>query len=101
MRVEQTVFTNGAWVDANHFTLGDRAQLVLIFAATELLRDRTLYDRVRAAYPRAHLCGCSTAGEIGGTRVLDDSMVVTAVEFQHTRLATATTDLTSSAGSLA
>ena len=37
-------------------------------------------------YPRAHLLGCSTAGEICGTQVTDDSLIATAVHFEHTRL---------------
>lgn len=30
--------------------------------------------------------GCSTAGEICGTQVTDDSLIATAVHFEHTRL---------------
>jgi hypothetical protein len=44
------------------------------------------FEDVRKAYPQAHLLGCSTAGEICGTRVLDDSLVVTAVHFERTQV---------------
>jgi hypothetical protein len=37
-------------------------------------------------YPQAGLFGCSTAGEIMGTRVSDDGLVATAVYFEHTVL---------------
>jgi hypothetical protein len=48
---------------------------------------------LRSAYPAAHLLGCSTAGEICGTRVTDDSLVATAVRFERTSLQTAKVDL--------
>jgi len=35
-------------------------------------------------YPDAHMLGCTTAGEISGTTVCDDSVVSTAIRFDHT-----------------
>ncbi|MBI3765094.1 MAG: FIST C-terminal domain-containing protein [Ignavibacteriales bacterium] len=64
----------------------DKAQLVLVFGATPILKDRLHYDYLRKIYPNAHLLGCSTAGEICGTEVTDDSLVVTAIQFEHTRV---------------
>jgi hypothetical protein len=37
-------------------------------------------------YPAAHIVGCSTAGEICDTQVLDDSLVATAIWFEHSRV---------------
>lgn len=36
-------------------------------------------------YPKAHILGCSTSGEICGTRVSDNSLVVTAVNFEFSQ----------------
>jgi hypothetical protein len=66
--------------------LGASAQLVLVFGATALLRDSWRIQDIRQAYPRAHVLGCSTAGEICGTRVFDDSLIATAVHFEDTLL---------------
>jgi hypothetical protein len=41
---------------------------------------------VRARYPGVPIVGCSTSGEICGTRVRDDSLVVTAIRFEHTAI---------------
>lgn len=41
---------------------------------------------LRSHFPRASILGCSTAGEIFGTTVGDDSLAVTAVRFRHTRV---------------
>jgi hypothetical protein len=40
-------------------------------------------------YPEAIVIVCSTAGEIAGTRVSDDSAVVTALAFEHTEVRSA------------
>jgi hypothetical protein len=68
---------------------GERADLVLAFGARSVLSDPQALDGVAARHPGAHVFGCSTAGEIAGTRVLDDSLVTTAVRFEHTRMVSA------------
>ena len=55
------------------------AGLALVFGGTAALKDSALFTRVQAAYPGAYLFGCSTAGEIHGTQILSDAVVVTAV----------------------
>jgi hypothetical protein len=42
--------------------------------------------RLREAYPRACILGCSTAGEILGSKVSDETVVATAVSFSSTTL---------------
>ena len=65
------------------------AQLVLVFGGGAALADPARGEEIRAAFPSARIVGCSTAGEISGTEVLDDSIVATAVAFEHTRIRTA------------
>jgi len=87
MRIEQRKWTEASgWVSQAGEALGESAQLVLMLGATPIFRERRLFEDVRARYPGAHILGCSTAGEICGTRVSDDSLVATAVSFQHTRI---------------
>ena len=62
------------------------AQLLLLFGSTAHLKDKTEFSKLRSAYPNAIFFGCSTAGEIAGTSVADDSLVMTAVEFKKTTL---------------
>jgi len=70
-------------------TLGRAAHLVLLFGATSVLKEKKQLDEIRRSYPEAHLLGCSTAGEICDTQVLDDTLVATAIEFESTRIACA------------
>ncbi len=64
----------------------DGAQLVLIFGSPEVLKTAGPRCQMAAAYPGAWSFGCSTAGDIFGTQVSDDSLVVTGIRFEHTRI---------------
>lgn len=57
------------------------------------MRERQFFSDIARMYPYAHLFGCSTSGEICGTRVEDDSLVMTAIHFEHTSLAGANVDI--------
>ncbi len=86
MRIEQSRWIPcGGWEPFPPGRLNS-ADLVLVFGGPEALKGPALRD-VAAAYPEAHRCGCSTAGDIFGTQVSDDSLVVTAVSFERTRIA--------------
>jgi hypothetical protein len=85
MKLEQVRWdANAGWKPALAGQLGEAAQLLFLFGGTEVLKNRQGFDELRRAYPRAHLIGCSTAGEICDTDVSDDSLVATAVHFEHT-----------------
>jgi hypothetical protein len=60
-------------------------QLILLFGATETLKTEGLFAGLRERFPGARLFGCSTAGEICGTRVFDDSAVATCITFERSR----------------
>ncbi len=71
----------------------DEASLVLAFGSPGALGRKGMYDEIRQFYPKAQVVGCSTAGEIAGTRVLDDSLVATAISFSAAHVEVATVAL--------
>jgi hypothetical protein len=79
----------------------DGAQLALIFGSPGALKEDDLRRQVAAAYPLAWSFGCSTAGDIFGTQVSDDSLVVTAVRFERTRIQGCSTSIGGPEDSLA
>jgi hypothetical protein len=95
MKIEQKVWTEAwGWMPESHRrTVNESAQLVLVFGAPSILKRPGLLEEVRNSYPRAHLFGSSTAGEIYDTQVLDDSLCITAVNFEHTQVRGARTSL--------
>ncbi len=85
MKIFQSKWTSrDGWMPAikPNFT----AQLALVFGGSDLLKERKELAGLRTAFPKAVLFGCSTAGEIIGTHVNDDSITVTAIEFEGTRV---------------
>lgn len=94
MRVEQRVWTKeNGWRLQKKIDSSVDAQLVLVFAAPTQLKDTRLLGEVSAWYPKALIVGCSTAGEICGSRVMDDTLVLSAVIFNATRIKSASADI--------
>jgi hypothetical protein len=100
MKIAQSIGTQAKALSAGAAEIpADSVQLALVFGSTKLLEQEKHLQDIRESYPNAHVLGCSTAGEIAGTQVLDDSLVVTAVRFDHTNLAAAEVDLAEVANS--
>lgn len=88
MKIEQKIWTKAkGWSSVGESgSIGENAQLVIIFAATEILKEKEFIQKIKEVYPGAHLFGCSTSGEICGTRVFDDTLVATAIYFEKTEI---------------
>ncbi|MEC4003996.1 FIST N-terminal domain-containing protein [Flavobacterium sp. SUN052] len=56
--------------------------LVLVFANRMLLEQTEIIDNIRKEFPYEHIVFGSTSGEIIEANVFDDSIVVTAIEFE-------------------
>lgn len=102
MKVEQLLWKRG---QSRHIVRGAnsalRASLVFAFGHRMLLADAQYYQALRECYPDASILLCSTAGEIIGTSVHDESIAITAVEFEHTALSTASVSIGDFANSFA
>lgn len=86
MRVSQSLFTANNPPQFEGVSETWSSQLVLIFGSTALLSESNNFLAIRKAFPNGLIVGCSTAGEIHGTCVSDDTLVVTVVNFDDTRL---------------
>ncbi len=65
----------------------DDAQLVFIFGSRASICDQKIYSKLRESFPNATFAGCSTAGEIfNDSQVMEDSLVVTAIIFEHSQV---------------
>ncbi|MBX3236533.1 MAG: FIST C-terminal domain-containing protein [Nitrospiraceae bacterium] len=63
--------------------------LVVLFGPSSLLDNPAVMQRLLAACPTSATIGCSTAGEIQGSEITDDTLVLAALRFDHTSLKTA------------
>lgn len=94
MKTEQRKWTAAhGWTPAVPGPIAKSCPLILVFGDTGALGKKDLVAALRHDYPAAHIFGCSTAGEIGGTVVSDDSLVVTAVQFEHSQFVSVQVDL--------
>lgn len=75
--------------------------LVLVFGSVPLVTDAALPGALGRAAPRAIRIGCSTAGEIAGQMVSDQTCTVTAVKFDASQVRLAVTTLADMADSAA
>ena len=88
MRTEQSKWTpENGWEHITNSNINDGAQLVLIFGKANHMKEASLIDEIKKRYPLAKVLGCSTSGEIIGTNVIDNSLTVTAVQFDSSYLA--------------
>ncbi|MET0792951.1 MAG: FIST N-terminal domain-containing protein [Polyangiaceae bacterium] len=95
MKVAQELWTLGAQTIVGQPVSVADADLVIGFGSPQLLAASETWQRLRAKWGRAHIVACSTAGEISGTQVFDDSLAVTAIRFEGTPLRCAQVVLTS------
>jgi hypothetical protein len=87
MKIEQNSWkAEKGWISGEPGKLGDSANMVLVFGSNSALKNQNVVEKIKKSYPRAQFLGCSTAGEICGTEVSDDSIVMTAVRFDHTEI---------------
>ncbi len=94
MIIEQTHWTKkDGWQAIGPDRRMSAATLVLAFGDRDALTEPARFDEIRARYPGAHIVCGSTSGEIVGTAVHDESIAVTAITFDTTRIVVAGIDI--------
>jgi len=77
--------TENGW-EAPFPALDSPQTLVIVFGATTYLDRPGAIQEIARAFPTSHIVGCSTAGEILGTEITDESLVVAITRFSATTL---------------
>jgi hypothetical protein len=94
MKTEQRCWTKDhGWSSEVGEDFKNNAQIVFAFGSSSSFKNEILFKNIKDDYPHAHLVGCSTAGEIYDTRVLDDSLVLTAAIFDSTTIKAAYSEI--------
>jgi hypothetical protein len=87
-------FKSGGWDSALESSLDSETTLVIVFGASDAERLAAALTDLCTAFPRSVLMGCSTAGEIYGRSLEDDTLVVAVMKFSHTAVRLATRQIT-------
>jgi hypothetical protein len=94
MKIQTFSFTAGGWSSEPDGELDSEQSLVILFGASNLADRPAPVQRVIDAYPRSRIMGCSSSGEIQGTRILDDSLAVAVAKFDRVTLRLASAPIT-------
>lgn len=78
------------WNEPLDGSLNSTSTLVFAFGSSGIGPDETAVRDLATAFPDSHVIGCSTAGEILGSLVMDGSLVVAVMKLERTRVASAT-----------
>jgi hypothetical protein len=86
MRASQSLWTaQQGWTGKSE----GKSDLLLAFGGTAAITDKRMWDDVLRRHQGAIVLGCSTGGEIHGSDVLDESLSLTSLSFDRTRLRSA------------
>ncbi|MBI3817703.1 MAG: FIST C-terminal domain-containing protein [Planctomycetes bacterium] len=84
---------NGEWSDRLP-DLDSPETLVVVFGASSYYDDTKPFERLKSAFPNSSIIGCSTAGEIFGLNLYDQSLAVAVAKFDRSRLRTVSASVT-------
>lgn len=86
MNIDQAKYTTatGWQLSKNQIDLERNCHVVLAFGNRHLISDEAVFNSIRKKYSSAHILICSTSGEISGTEVNDDTITLTAIQFDNT-----------------
>jgi len=84
MKTSQLLFQNNQWI-ALHPSI-ENVDLVLAFGATSLIGNTAIYNKLKEEFKDAVIVSASTSGEILDSNVYDDTVVVTAIAFEKTKV---------------
>lgn len=89
MRLASFTYTpDTGWSVPTFPDLDSTNTLVLVFAAPRYADDPKPFAELKQAYPRSQVLGCSTAGEIFGDHVNDESLSVAVMKLEESSLRT-------------
>jgi hypothetical protein len=95
MKIQQYQFIANKWksgVGTGNLTQQD-ADLVFVFGAPDLITDPKLFNHIKKLFPAASIVSSSTAGEIINNEVHDNTIVVTAIQFEKTKVKCSVTNV--------
>ena len=101
MNVTQCQWTRSAGLQPDPGHSDPSPQLALLFGSRASLTEAESIASIRRRFPNATLLGCSTAGEILESTIYDDTVSVTAIHFEATRIVAVSVAITNPADSRA
>ena len=91
MKVSSYLYINGSIEKSRNENSVDKnkCQLLIGFGEKKSLLEKATFEELKRKFPNATIALCSTAGEIFASEVLNDSISLTAIEFEKTTVRSA------------
>ncbi len=94
MRVESLEYSDDSWQrKSGRIESGDSVGLVFVFGDTDVFKDASHFHEIKERYPRAHIVGCSSSGNISGVALSSAAIVATAISFDKSEVKVAAVDV--------
>lgn len=88
MKTQQLKFTpKSGWQNISASQEELEVNLIFAFGSTQLIAAKDALKELKSKYPKAVIVGGTSAGEISGTMVFDDTVIATLVSFKHSTVA--------------
>jgi len=84
MKTEQITYTSNQNKSSTKIEFDIKPDLILAFASPSFFESKDLIDVLCEEFSKVNIIGCSTAGEIQDNSVNEETLVLTAVEFEST-----------------
>ncbi len=90
MQLDTLTYSKAAgWSTRPFPALDSDRTLVIVFGASQFVDDSGPIHELRAAFPKSHVVGCSTSGEIHGLNLNDGTLTVAIARFESTDISVA------------
>jgi len=86
MKLLTSIYRDNAWSEPLEPDLDSESTVVYVFGYPEFHNTGKVLEDIKSAYPKSHIVGCSTAGEIFNTQVLEKSISVAVAKFERTKI---------------
>ncbi|OHE09305.1 MAG: hypothetical protein A2513_04025 [Sulfurimonas sp. RIFOXYD12_FULL_33_39] len=88
---------NGNWkYVSDNIEKKEDADIVFVFGDTDIIKNKDTFYKIKSSYPNAHIVGSSSSGNILGKEISKNSLVMTAVEFESSKVEVCSVDFTDS-----
>ncbi|MDO8454495.1 MAG: FIST N-terminal domain-containing protein, partial [Sulfurimonas sp.] len=76
--------------DWNYISRGleesEGADIVFVFGDTDVIKQSTTFQKIKEKFPKSHIIGCSSSGNVLGKEISKNSLVATALKFESSRV---------------
>lgn len=103
MQLHTLLYTKkSGWSEKEFPPMDSDNTLIIIFASPNMKDEaKSVIAELHGSYPKSKMLGCSSAGEILGNRIYDNSLTIAIVRFESTVIKIFKTSLTNSSESFA